>query len=307
VRVAGLLGLLLAGRLHASAPVVVALAALTGASAAPPVPAALASQTLALPLLPATLGLQMLLDAVATVLGDVAIGAVVAIASASDALLLVAGLTVLQGVVFHFAPDGRAAGAAVPRRPRIPTRRLCAVAWTAVPIGAVLGLLDVTVPAFARSHDAVAAAGPIYAALSLGVAVGAVVYGAAHWRGALADRYVWLWAVATLAFAPLLLARSIAGFTVLLARAGLLLGPLLNSSVLLVRELTANQAVTEAMSWVAGGSMVGVAIGGAVAGPTIDALGVNAAVALVAACPAIGWAIAFGQRAQLRAEAPAGA
>jgi hypothetical protein len=307
VRTAGLLGLVLAGRLHVGAPVIVGLATLVGTFGAPPVPAALASQTLELTLLPATLGLQMLLDAAATILGDFAVGAVAALGSAADVPILVAGLTVLQGVAFRFAPDGRTAGAPVQRRPRAPSRRLRAVVWTAAPLGAVLGLLDVTIPAFARTHHAVAAAGPIYAALSLGVALGALIYGARRWRGALGRRYVGLWAVAALAFAPLLLAGSIASFTPLLVLAGLTFGPLVNVSVLLVRELTAGSSVTEGMSWVGGGSMVGVAIGGALAGPTIDAFGVDAAVALVAACPAVGWAIARSQLAWLRAEAPAGA
>jgi hypothetical protein len=306
VRTAGLLGLLLAGRLHAGAPAIVALAMLVGTVGAPPVPAALASQTLAPTLLPATLGLQTLLDAAATIVGDFAVGAVVALSSAAAVLLLVAGLTVLQGVVFLFAPDGRVAGATPSRRPHVPPQRLRALVWTALPLGVVLGLLDVIVPAFARSQHAVAAAGPIYAALGLGVALGALVYGGMRSQGDRGRGYVRLWAIATLAFAPLPLARSIAGFAPLLVLAGMAFGPLVNASVLLVRELTTGRTVTEGISWVAVGTMLGVAIGGALAGPTIDAYGVDAALVLVAACPAIGWALAFGQRAQLQAAPPPG-
>jgi MFS family permease len=301
-RTAGLLGLVLAGRLHVGAPAIVGLATLTGTFGSPPVPTALASQTLELPLLRATLGLQMLLDAATTTAGDLAVGAVALLASPSAVLLLVVALTALQGIVFLSAPGAPTSGAHAHGRPRAPGRRLRAIAWTALPLGAVLGLLDVIVPAFAREHHAVAAAGPIYAALGLGVALGALADGAVRSDTELWRRYARQWALATVACAPLLLAGSIASFTPLLALVGLLIGPLENSSVLLVRELASGRAVTEAMSWVAAGGLAGVAIGGALAGLTIDALGVGAALALIAACPLIGWAITLGQRSHLRGD-----
>jgi hypothetical protein len=306
VRTLGLLALLGASAAHAGTPAVVALAALTGATGAPPVAAALAANGLELALLRGTVGLQTMIDASATILGDVAVGAVAALASPTAVVLLVAALTVALGLAIQLAPDARASAHASSRWPRPPARGLRAIVWTALPFGALLGALDVAVPAFARAQGAVAAAGPIYAALALGMALGALVHGAVRAHAGLRRRYVRQWALAAVAFAPLLLARSIAAIVPLLVLGGLLLGPVMTLSIVLVRELAPGEAATEAMSWVAGGTMAGAAIGGALAGPIVDGLGVDAAIALAVACPAFGWLLArvlFARLPPARADA----
>ena len=48
---------------------------------------------------------------------------------------------------------------------------------TDLPFGAMFGVLDVAVPAFAKAEGSPAAAGAVFAALAVGSMVGGIVYG----------------------------------------------------------------------------------------------------------------------------------
>ena len=214
-----------------------------------------------------------LIQELAILAGPLILSAVIAISSASLALVVIALLS--AGGTLGFAASVRERGADREPHPQaragvfgsVAVRMLVAIAFL---LGGVIGGIEVAAPAFAISHQAPAAGGLLIASLSVGGIVGAAVYGNRRWRSTAAARLLVL--LGTLTAAVLLGASATGALEVgaLLLVAGVCLNPALTTITLLVDQHTPGRTAAEAFGWLSTGFAAGggaaSAIAGAVAG-----------------------------------------
>lgn len=253
------------------------------------------------------------LDAVAEellfVTGPLLVGLVVAVAPAAIALLGAAVVSLVGTLLMvrwtaSAAPPARAQSVVVRtdqplRQPGFPPLLVALIG-----VGVVLGTVEVAAPAFADHHGSRAATGSLLAALSIGSAVGGLLYGARTWRLALTARLFILLGALTALSAALLAARSVLLLAVLLVVLGLFVAPTVVTGYLLSDDLTPPTARTEASTWINTASNAGAAAAAALAGIVVQRSGPTAAFAVsagfVGAC-----GLLAGASRTLRARTPA--
>lgn len=218
-------------------------------------------------------------------------GALTALASPQAAIAFTAGALLLSDLGFALQPPVRAwrpqdavrgdlLGAL--RFPGLRTLVACAL-----PAGVSIGIIEIVAPAFADERGDAAAGALALAALAAGGIAGAFVYGSVAWRAPAAVRYGRCSVALTVALTVTAAADSLATLAVLLFAAGLAFGPITATIFGLLDEIVAEQARTEAFTWVitafAAGIAIGLTLGGALheaAGTEIALLG-GAAAALL--------------------------
>jgi predicted MFS family arabinose efflux permease len=126
-------------------------------------------------------------------------------------------------------------------------------------------------------------AGPLLAALSVGSAVGGLLYGRRAWRLPAGLRLLVLAAGFSIAAWTLVLASGTPLLAALLLVLGLLLAPALITGYVLADHFTPMSARTEASSWINTATNAGAAAGAALAGLLVDHHGVTSALATGAA------------------------
>ena len=248
-------------------------------------------------------------------------------------LVFVAGPALCALVVALASPQAAIAGSAVavalgtvwmatsgPSRswPAAPSRRGIAgamaepgvrtLALLALPVGAVLGTLDIGLPAFARAHGHPATAGLLLTAFAVGSMAGGVWFGARSWAPErLYQRFVVVMAVFTAGLLPLAVAPSLGTMAVLGAVAGLAFAPGATCMYLLVDRVAPDGTLTEAYTWIVTATAAGQAIGVAVAGAVAQHVGAHAAllVATGDALVAVAIVVARGGMLSRDAGAPA--
>ncbi|MEU7863522.1 MFS transporter [Nonomuraea sp. NPDC049141] len=213
----------------------------------------------------AAYSLVYLVQELAMLTGPLLLGVLIALASASLALGVVAvaagaGTLAFSRVLRVTGPSRSARRGRVFRH--LGMRLLLVVV---VLLGGAIGALDVGVPALAAARGIPAATGLLVAALSLGGVAGAAVYGARRWTADPARRLTGLLLVFGLALGPLVLVSSLPLFWAVLFAGGLMLNPALTTTSLLVDEL-APGAQAEAFGWVSTAVGVGGAAGSGLAG-----------------------------------------
>ena len=184
-----------------------------------------------------------------------------------------------------------------------PTVLIVSVVYLAV--GTVFGAMDVVVVAFADAEDVPALAGVALAAYAAGSLVAGLVYGVVRLPGTLAARFVGC-AVFFAVAAQLLLA--VGSLPVLIGVgfvAGLAIAPVLVSGMSLVESRVSRSTLTEALTWVVTGLVLGVTAGSAIAGASVDAWGAESAFAVPAIAAAVSGVLALAAAPLLRrARAP---
>ncbi|RSM96151.1 hypothetical protein DMB42_48315 [Nonomuraea sp. WAC 01424] len=213
----------------------------------------------------AVYSLVYLVQELAMLVGPLLFGLVIAVASSSLALGVVAVATGAGTLAFSRAL--RVGGAPLVREGgRVFRDRgmfvLLAVVFL---LGGTIGALQVGAPALAAARDVPAAAGLLVAALSLGGIAGAAGYGARTWASSPGARLVGLMLVLGVVLAPLAVAGSLPVFWVVLFAGGLVLNPALTTSSLLVDRF-APGAQGEAFGWLSTAVGMGAAGGSGVAG-----------------------------------------
>jgi predicted MFS family arabinose efflux permease len=166
------------------------------------------------------------------------------------------------------------------------------------PFGAMFGLIDVAVPAFAKGQGNSALAGPILAALAVGSMVGGVIYGSRP-RALNGARYAKLSALQALLVAPLIFVDSTLALGVAMAGAGLVVAPLTTVGFGLTDVVTPAGTATEASSWVLTAYQFGLACGTAVGGALVEGPGTTSAFAVAAACAAFSAAVLWVRRSTM--------
>jgi MFS family permease len=233
----------------------------------------------------------------AFVVGPILAGGLIAIASASAALVFAAALGLVAGSLLAYARW--AVAWAPPVRtpkpgPRGPVNRplLLAIASLAG-VGWALGCFEVAVPAFAKAEGSVASAGIAFAALSAGGVLGALLYGARVWQAPATLRYALLLAGLAVGMAALALPSSIAVLVAVTALAGLALTPIFVTNSILIEELSVGSPTAAAFSSTSTAVNGGFAIAAPAAGLLVDDSGTDAAFLAAAAMLALAALVAL--------------
>jgi MFS family permease len=305
----GILALLGLGAADAPGLALIVVAILTGA-AYPPSPSVLRARFPELlrsepELVPSAYALDSVLLEITFVCAPLLVVLAIAALGAGAALVLSA-VTVLVGVsVFvsllpeeaPLAPyDAHAGVLGVLRAPGIRT-----LVITMVPVGFAIGALEVAVPAFSAEESRAELAGVLLATWSLGSAAGGLVYGARPRRSPLPLVHLRFTLLLPLAFAPLLIAPSMAVMALLLIPAGLLIAPIIATRNELASEAAPPGTKTEALTWPLTALVGGIALGAAAGGTLIDGSGWRAATASAVLAAAIGGIVASARRTTLQA------
>jgi MFS family permease len=177
----------------------------------------------------------------------------------------------------HAAPRAVEGGASVARTSAVRYGGLLVVIGVFLGIGAVFGLIEVSVVALARDHGDPGAAGPMLGLWATGSLLAGIAYGAVGWTGPPRRRFVAT--VAAFALGTVLIAaatHSLTVMTVALLVAGLANAPTLITGNTLVPTVVPSGVVTEAYTWLSVTLFAGVAVGSTLAGVLVDASGPSA-------------------------------
>jgi MFS family permease len=302
------LGALIAlGLADASGGVLIAMAGVSGALTPPISPAlrVLLRDVLGDEdgLLTVSYALDAILLELVFILGPVLAAAIVAVASPAAAVGA-AVVCIVTGTLWFGAlpstrgwravevPDRHPLGALV--SPGIRTLMLATL-----PIGICGGALEVTLTAFGREHGSGAIAGVALSVFSVGSAIGGLLYGGmASRRAPLRDLITFLF-VLPAGFAVLAVADSVPVMLLLAPLAGLALAPLTTVENTLVPGVAPEGTLAESFTWLITATVLGVAVGSALAGVLIDAAGWQSAQLATAGLGLLGAGIAVVRRETL--------
>lgn len=253
------------------------------------------------------------LDAVADELlftaGPLLVGVVIAAANPSASLLMTAALAVAGTIGMISSPvSGRQLPRLAPRtKQNSPLRQpgFASALLALFGVGAVLGAIEVTTPAFARQHavalEPALCAGLLLAAFSAGSAIGGLLYGRRHWSSPPHRRLVAITAALAVASALLIPTPGVLLLGVVLAAVGFFLAPSLITGYLLADALAARDVQTEASSWVNTAVNAGASLAAAAGGVMVEQLGIAATFAFgttAAVLASLAAAIPAGRRRQ---------
>jgi len=267
-------------------PLLVALAVAAGGSLPQIGAFARARWTALLPDAPSlrtALAVESLIDEAVFIVGPVVVTLLATTVAPAAGLLAAIGLAVVGCLLFvaqrrteprpHLAPgpgDGaRAGGVAAVRH-----RGLTVIVAVFLGIGAVFGLIEVSVVALARDHGQAGAAGPMLGLWASGSLLAGIAYGAIAWTAPAPRRF--LVTVAAFALGTVLIAAgtsSLAVMTAALFVAGLANAPTLITGNTLVPAVVPRNALTEAYTWLSVTLFAGIAVGSALAGALVDRSG----------------------------------
>jgi predicted MFS family arabinose efflux permease len=297
---------------HASAVVLVVLAAATGATL-PPIGACI--RTLWPSMLPAAglretaYALEAWLQEFAFVLGPVLVGGIAALTSASVAML-VSGLLGLVGTLwFSLTPpvqavSGHQGAGTRSRRGALGAPGVRTVIFACIALGCAFGVVEVAMPAFAEVHATRAQGGFALACFASGSLIGGIWSGTRPAPARPELRFALMLAALGVGLLPPLLASSMPAMCVLLVFAGIPIAPAFASSYGLVDRLSVPGTTTEAFSWLSTAIVAGISLGTAVGGVVIEHGGPTWALALAAPSAFVAALIVLVLRASL-APAPA--
>lgn len=292
VHAVGTVALLVAGRLAAPAPVLLASAALAGVTM--PVVGSLVRARWAGLLrqrdeggrVHTAFALEAVIDEVIFVVGPLLVTVLDTQITAGAGLGTALGLALVGGYVLAAlrstepVPDPAGVVGAAARPPAL--WLLCGVF---VAIGAVFGGLDVAVVGFADERGSRAAAGVVLASVAAGSMVSGLAYGARDWRTPVVTRFVLAVCGFAVVFTLLPLAPTVPVLLPLAFLAGASIAPTLTSGAALVERIVPPGAVTQGMGLAIAGIGLGGTVGASVGGWAVDSLGARTAfgVSIVAA------------------------
>jgi predicted MFS family arabinose efflux permease len=301
-------GLIAAGLAHAPVALLVLLAVAVG-GVWPPVGTTL--RTLLLDGLAGddmdlAMSMQALLNEIFFFTGPLIAALLIAVGSAALALGFM-GASVLIGTLLFAsvepvrnhrgvpAPGGRWS---VLAQPGVRTLIVVMGAW-----GVAFGGLDVALPAFADAHGAATVGGLLLASLSVGVAVGSVLFAARPSSASTGRRYVAACALGAAGMAPAALATDSWQLVPLCLLIGLAVAPATVLGFVIIGDVTTAATRTEGSSWMASGVLVGSALGAALVGLVVDGPGPRAALLVPCAATLVGFAVVLVRRGTLAAGA----
>lgn len=254
--------------------------------------------------LSAAYALQAMLEDLIAVAGPLTASLLLMVASPAAVLILSGVAGVAGAAAFVTAPASRSTGGQPRRRSSLlgvlsaPGMRVLMCTLTST--GAVIGVLNIAVPALAQNKSSASTSGVLLALLSVGSLLSGLCYGARTWRVSTGRRYVWSAGIFAAMVAPLPAAGSVGQLGGLLVLVGLAYAPTMISAYHLLDDLAPPGALTEAYTWLVSANAGGIALGSALAGPVVQHAGIHWTLALAAVSAAIGLVVALACRARLQ-------
>lgn len=222
---------------------------------------------------------ESVLDEVAFIVGPpIAVGLSVALfpeaGPLAAALLLVAGVSA-------FAWQKSTQPPVYPRNNQrqrailaMPSMQILVLALIA--LGTIVGTVDVISVAFAEQQGQPAAASIVLSVYAGGSCLAGLIFGAIKLPSPLPRQFLYAAFATTLTTLPLLWVHNVLTLAAAMFVAGLFFAPTMIVAMGLVERLVPPSRLTEGLTWMVTGLGVGVALGAALAGLAIDALGIKA-------------------------------
>lgn len=142
-------------------------------------------------------------------------------------------------------------------------------------MGIIFGAVEIVMVAFAEHLGRPNMASIMAATFAFGSLIGAIIYGAITWHGAVDRRLkiaIWWIALGTI---PILLANTIPTMSLAVFITGLAISPGMIAANTVVEHLAPPKMLTEAFSWIGSALATGAAFGSIVAGVVLDEIGVR--------------------------------
>ena len=226
------------------------------------------------PLLQTAYSLETVFDEVTFIAGPpLSVGLSVAVwpqaGVLAAALLLVLGVTALvlqRGTEPPLQPCERHPVRSLLRQPEI---RLLALLMLAM--GMIVGTVDITSVAFAEQRGQPLAASAVLSAYALGSCAAGLLFGARTLQIPLPRLLLTGAAATALATVPLLWVGSLPALALAVLLAGVFFAPTMIVAMSLVEQHVPESRLTEGMTWLLAGLNIGVALGAALSGQSVDA------------------------------------
>ncbi|MEU0841024.1 MFS transporter [Streptomyces sp. NPDC005962] len=173
------------------------------------------------------------------------------------------------------------------------SRALQVLVLTFIAVGTIFGAVDVATVAYAEDQGHKGAASLVLAVYALGSCGAGAVFGLLSLKRSLSFRWLLGICAMTVSMIPLQLVGNLSFLAVALFVAGLAVAPTMVTTMALVEQHVPRAHLTEGMTWVSTGLMVGVALGSSATGGVVDAAGARAGYAVPAVAGALAAAVAF--------------
>lgn len=250
--------------------------------------------------LPAAFSIEAAIDEVVYILGPLLVVALIWLWEPAAGLLAALVLTICGGLAFAAQRDSEPPVGADHRVSRSVLRHggMRVLTATCVAMATVIGATEVALVAFASEQGRPLAAGPLIALFSVGSVVAGLFYGSRTWRAPLPRRFIVATAVLLLSTVPIALSAGLWVMTISVLVAGFAFSPTLIIGYELA-DAMAGDAMTEGFAWLQTSLGAGLAVGAALAGPTIEAAGARTAFLLPVAAGLVALGLTVGGRAAL--------
>lgn len=167
-------------------------------------------------------------------------------------------------------------------------------------LGVGIGVIEVAVPALCERADAPSATGFVFGLWGLGSLIGGAVASRLQAGPDPGRRVIVLLAALAGGTLPLVLAADVVSLGVLIFLAGIAIAPALAAVHSLAGRLAERGTVTEAYTWLSTGMGAGIAAGAALGGAVVEGADTHTAFALAAAALGMAAAVAATRRRSLR-------
>jgi MFS family permease len=167
-------------------------------------------------------------------------------------------------------------------------------------VGFGIGVIEVAVPALCERAGSPSATGFVFGLWGLGSLIGGAVASRLDAGADPGRRVIVLLAALAGSTLPLVLAAGVVSLAALIFLAGIAIAPALAAVHSLTGRLAVRGTVTEAYTWLGTGMGAGLGIGAALGGAVVEGSGSGAAFGLAAVAVAVGAALAGLRRASLR-------
>lgn len=240
---------------------------------------------------------ESVLDEVAFIIGPpIAVGLSVSLfpeaGPLAAALLLVAGVTAFawqkstQPPVY---PRTRQRQRAILAMPSMQILVLALIA-----LGTIVGTVDVISVAFAEQQGQPAAASIVLSVYAGGSCLAGLIFGAIKLPSPLPRQFLYAAFATALTTLPLLWVHNVLTLAAAMFVAGLFFAPTMIVAMGLVERLVPPSRLTEGLTWMVTGLGIGVALGAALAGLAIDAMGIKAGFGVTLIAGLVVMAVAAG-------------
>jgi MFS family permease len=225
-------------------------------------------------LLAVAYSLESVLIELIFILGPVIVAVFVALASPAAAVLFAAACGCIGTLLFQrsealrhwrIEPRGKASLLGPLSQPGFPSLLAVILCYASA-----FGLVEIGTAAYATEAGGPAIAGVLLGVMSIGSAVGGLVYGSRSWRLSLSRQFALMLAVMGLGIAPLALLASTWMFGLWCLAAGVSMAPALIMQSMLVAKSSQPEYSTEAFTWSSTGLLAGVGAGLTIGGALLE-------------------------------------